>query len=343
MEDPEVVPDIPRQQVKPVAPKQLPKPNEVKIPGWPEDAKTAKQRQQSFGQYEKTIDLGDGVKMKMVLIPAGDFVIGDASGEPDEYPLCRVSVERPFWMGTYEVTNQQFKRFSPSHDSGYYSKRHAKRGDDKGLTLSPPFQPVVRVSWDQAVAFCHWLSDTTDMKFTLPSEAQWEYACRAGSGTELFYGGVGADFSPWANVADKSFTISSKTGGLENLLPEGASLSDTRFNDKGIVSVSVGNYQPNLWGLYDMHGNASEWTGTTYKAYPYIADDGRNEAEAVGRKVVRGGSFFDRPARCRSGFRLSYHKWQRVFNVGFRVVCQTAEKRENIVKAPQQGNIGRSF
>jgi len=106
-----------------------------------------------------------------------------------------------------------------------------------------------------------------------------------------------------------------------------------RFNDKGRVSVDVGAYQPNAWGLHDMHGNVCEWTRTTYRAYPYREDDGRNEQEtrflqengflgASSTKVVRGGSWDDRPKDARSGCRLSYLPWQRVYNVGFRVVCE---------------------
>jgi formylglycine-generating enzyme required for sulfatase activity len=91
-------------------------------------------------------------------------------------------------------------------------------------------------------------------------------------------------------------------------------------NDGATVTDNVGSrYQPNAWGLYDMHGNAAEWTLTTWRPYPYAAD-GRDNGLAAGRKVVRGGSFYDRPDRARSSSRLSYPSWERVFNVGFRVV-----------------------
>ena len=89
-----------------------------------------------------------------------------------------------------------------------------------------------------------------------------------------------------------------------------------------IMKVKTISYQPNPWGLYDMHGNACEWTRTTYKSYPYSPDDGRDYPNMTGRKVVRGGSWCDRPKRCRSAFRLSYPTWQRVHNVGFRVICK---------------------
>jgi formylglycine-generating enzyme required for sulfatase activity len=225
-------------------------------------------------------------------------------------------------MGACEVTNEQFRRFDPAHDCTYYNKRHS-RPDDQGLPLDGPAQPVVRVSWDQATAFCRWLAARTGAAFTLPTEAQWEYACRAGASTPLAYGTVEADFSPWANVADKSFgPFAQITGGLEHLVVEGSSLADARFDDGAVVTAPVGRYRANAWGLFDMHGNAAEWTRSVCRPYPYQGDDGRNDPSAEGRRVVRGGSFFDPPARCRSAARLDYPPWQRVFNVGFRVVCE---------------------
>ena len=96
---------------------------------------------------------------------------------------------------------------------------------------------------------------------------------------------------------------------------------DARFNDHALVTVNVGSYQPNAWGLHDTHGNVAEWTRTTYQPYPYDDNDGRNEITAGDRKVVRGGSWYDRPKRCRSAFRLGYRSYQPVYNVGFRIIC----------------------
>jgi len=324
-EDPEAIPEIFRPPVRPVKPAPLAKPKMVKAPGWPFDARTARQRQAVAGPREKAIDLGGGVMMKLVRIPAGEFVMGDAAGEPDERPLARVAIPRAFWMGACEVTNEQLRRFDPTFDCTYYGKLHA-RSDDKGLPLNGPKQPAVRVSWKQAMAFCRWLSERAAATFTLPTEAQWEWACRAGSATPLSYGDVDADFSRSANVGDKAYAgMKIVTGGLPHLDPQGRALCDTRFNDRAPVTATVGSYRPNAWGLHDMHGNAAEWTRSTYRPYPYREDDGRNEPTARGRKVVRGGSFFDRPRRCRSAIRYSYPPWQRVFNVGFRVVCPADE------------------
>ena len=154
----------------------------------------------------------------------------------------------------------------------------------------------------------------------LPTEAQWEYACRAGTDGPFYFGGRDADFSPFANMADATLkTLAYDTDGryTMDLVPR-----DDRFNDHALVTADVGQYRPNAWGLYDMHGNAWEWTRSAYRPYPYRDDDGRNQPGVGDRCVVRGGSWYDRPQRCRSAFRLSYPAWQKVYNVGFRVILE---------------------
>jgi formylglycine-generating enzyme required for sulfatase activity len=139
----------------------------------------------------------------------------------------------------------------------------------------------------------------------------------------LFYGDLDADFSRFANVADASI----KRLAYEGWRPKPPDLvpRDPRFDDGALVTADVESYRPNPWGLYDMHGNAAEWTRSTYQPYPYREDDGRNEFANEGEKVVRGGSWYDRPKRCRSAFRLSYPEYQRVYNVGFRIVIRSAK------------------
>ena len=180
---------------------------------------------------------------------------------------------------------------------------------------------MVRASWHQAMAFCAWLSRETGMKYTLPTETQWEYACRAGTATPLWYGDVDTDFSQSANMAD----FSMRRLAYEGWAPRSPDIvpRDARFNDGALVTAAVGGYRVNPWGLHDVHGNAAEWTRSQYAPYPYREDDGRNDAATSGERVVRGGSWYDRAQRCRSAFRLAYAPYQRVFNVGFRVVCQS--------------------
>jgi formylglycine-generating enzyme required for sulfatase activity len=185
---------------------------------------------------------------------------------------------------------------------------------------------VVRVSWNRAVAFCRWLSARTGRRIDLPTEAQWEYACRAGAAAPLWYGPTDADFSRFANVSDATHQAVDPFGwsGRPQVIPPWRP-ADTRFDDGNRVSAPVGTYAPNPWGLHDVHGNVAEWTRSAYRPYPYREDDGRNRPDAAGRRVVRGGSWYDRPDRCRSAFRQPYRRDQGVYDVGFRIVYEAAE------------------
>ena len=224
----------------------------------------------------------------LVAIPAGSFIMGSTQSQYEQ-PVHQVTLQA-FDIGAYEVTQAQYQAVMGVNPSCFQAAN--------GYTGSMN-RPVETVSWYDARAFCTALSALTGRTFTLPSEAQWEYACRAGTTTLYSYGDSDALLGNyawwWAN--------SDSTGGPYGTHPVGTKL-------------------PNPWGLYDMHGNAAEWTLSAYAPYPYCDEDGRNKADSDGRKVVRGGSFFDNPRRCRSSFRLAYPAWQRVFNVGFRIVCE---------------------
>jgi formylglycine-generating enzyme required for sulfatase activity len=325
-EDPEAVPETPPQPVTPVLPPPASPPEVVQVVGWPFPVAEAKRRQATAGPAtEMEVDLGAGVKLQLVLVPAGDFVMGAAAGYDDERPLCRATVEKPFWMGKLEVTNEQYQRFDAAHRSGLEPMLWLKWTWEDYLRLDQPRQPVCRVSWEQATAFCRWLSQRTGRSFALPSEAQWEWACRAGTDTPLSFGPRGASSASFANLADASLAGFSEWARTR--VPFGRVEQVQQFyavdavDDKQRGPAPVGSYQPNAWGLHDLHGNVAEWTRSAYLPYPYRDGDARH-ADRCLRRAVRGGSWYDRADLARSGCRGSYWPWQRVFDVGFRVVCE---------------------
>lgn len=321
--DPEAYPATVPPPVEPVSPPPQPevKPRLIALTDWSFDEQQARVRQSRAGQTHRTLDLGDGITLDLVYVPTGEFVMGDSHGEADEKPPARVKIESPFWMGRFEVTNEQYRRFDLEHDSKYEHKGSWMFNEwDLGWPMNQVRQPVVRVSWSEAMAFCHWLSKQTGERVMLPTEAQWEWACRAGSAMAFSYGDLKSDFSEFANMGDatlRDLAYDARDNYIPDIVPR-----DDRFDDGALVSTQVGSYRANAWGLHDMHGNVWEWTRSDYAPYPYSVGDGRDDGSQVGAKVVRGGSWHDRPQRCRSAFRLNYPTWQKVYNVGFRVIVE---------------------
>lgn len=266
-----------------------------------------------------SVALAEGVTLEMVRVPSGSFVMGSEEGYPNERPAHRVTIDDAFWMGRFEITNRQYACFDPEHDSGLETGEVYQFGDyERGHLLRRGEQPVVRVSWDEAMAFCDWLSRETGLGFTLPTEAQWEYACRGGSTSALWYGTLDDDFSGAANLSDAThYTVDYPH--VPSAIPSWRP-ADTRFDDGWRVSAPVGTFGANAWGLFDMHGNVAEWTRSTYRSYALAVGD--DEDDGAGRKVVRGGSWLDRPRRARSAFRVHFEPSQAIHDVGFRVVCE---------------------
>jgi len=335
-EDCEAVVHTPRPAVAPVLPEPLPR-QKLEMPrleGWPFDAAQARSLQAAAGPRTRELDLGEGVTLALVRIPAGRFVMGDPEGERDEQPLAVVEVPQPFWMARFEITNEQYRRFDPAHDSRF-EHRSSWIFDESylGWPLNASRQPVVRVSWNEAMAFCRWLSQRLGERVALPTEAQWEYACRAGTATPLAYGDLDTDFARHANLADQTIRKLAEEGWR----PKAPDLAarEARFNDGVLVTADVGRYEPNAWGLHDLHGNAAEWTRSSYRPYPWDALATEEPALDADLKVVRGGSWRDRPKRARSAFRLSYPAYQKVFNVGFRIIVEDRMDAELALKHPR--------
>lgn len=265
------------------------KPEPDLLEGLPFDEAAAKTMQGPKNLH--TLELGDDININLRRVP--------------------MPGNKAIWMAEAEITNVQFKRFKPNHDSRVIDQQW-KDHIYAGYPANKPNQPVIRVSWKEAMAFCEWLSEKSGKKVTLPTEQQWEWACRAGSADPFFFGSE--SFGAYANLADISIgelavrgidpqpVAESRRTPLNDFVPRDASVNDGQLLPEGTA-----HYKPNAWGLYDMHGNVAEWTRSNY-------DDAR--------KVVRGGSWRDRPERATAAFRLGYHPYQRVFNVGFRIIIE---------------------
>lgn len=297
----------------------------VKAKGWPFDKSAIKNMLAKETTNRKEVEIAPGVKINFVRIPAGEFVMGSYNGESDAYPTAKVKIDKPFWMGEMEITNQQFNVVFPEHDSRFVDqlwKDHVVQG----YPANKPDQPVIRVSYNDVMDYCKQLSEKTGLNITLPTEAQWEWACRAGSDSDFWYGDMNADFGKYENMADKT-TLLFAVSGID---PQPMSPSSYWYkyytylpkeegvDDGQLIQTGEKVYEANPFGLYNMHGNVSEWTRSDYIPYPYKA----KAKETSDHKVVRGGSYFERPKFSTAYARKAYYPYQRVFNVGFRVIIE---------------------
>jgi len=352
----EILPELPaydRSFVLPVASSQNATSSPA-LPGWPFSAEQAIQRRtEALGASspsEITVSLGAGVTMTLVYVPGGSFLMGSDASPTGAAAKSIVSVS-PFWLGKMEVTNEQYRCFAPDHESRDESRNGYQFGR-RGFFQDGPRHPVVRISWEDAMAFCQWMSTLTGMKVTLPTEGQWEWAARAGSDKEFFFGDGGSDFSKYANLADirlKDFAQCTAAEYYEaSQIINDPSRHDDRiprsntYDDGSILAADCGNYLPNAWQLHDMHGNVWEWTRSACMAYPYIENDARNRTDDPDTdRVVRGGSWRDRPSRATADFRLPYRPFQKVFNVGFRVAVELESPVSETVVAVEPDQHGK--
>jgi formylglycine-generating enzyme required for sulfatase activity len=229
----------------------------------------------------------------MVLIPAGEFLIGsdpkkDTLSYHNEYPQHTLYLP-DYYLAKTPVTNAQYAAFVQATD--HYQPEHWEGGDPPG---DKEDHPVVNVTWHDAVDYCKWLSEVTGKPYRLPSEAEWEKGAR----------GTDGRIWPWGNKWDAR-VCNSGEGGPGDTTPVGA------YPD------GAGPY-----GLLDMAGNVWEWTRSVYEKYPYNPEDGREDLEAEGRRVLRGGSWY----YGRRDARVSYRDDAPTdsffrYSIGFRFVC----------------------
>ncbi|MDR6241605.1 SUMF1/EgtB/PvdO family nonheme iron enzyme [Aureibacter tunicatorum] len=324
-------------KIAPIMPKaeDVVKTKKVKVKNWPMDLEQAQKLQQRLQDKELVLEIGNGMSIKFVKIPKGEFAMGSNQGRHDEMPKHKVEIEEEFWMGQLEISNAQYKAIVPEHDSRYIAQQW-KDHVNPGYPANKDNQPVIRVSWEEAMDYCEKLSEITGYDITLPTEAQWEWASRSGSANDMWFFDLNKNYGKYENLADSSLADMAVIGvdpqpmasndprrKYWDFLPRNASV-----DDGNMIVAEVGEYLPNPWGLYDMHGNVAEWTLSDYKPYPYMESDGRNNGENGNMKVARGGSWKDRQKNASASTRNSYESWQKVSNVGFRLVINMKSDSE---------------
>ena len=244
----------------------------------------------------QTIDLGGGVEMAFRFIPRGEFRMGSRYGHPNEQPVHRVIIPEDFWLAETPVTQQQYARFDPDHRSYFHGSSA---------------NPVEEYNWHQTRKFCGWLKqakvqwpwpvELAEFEPDLPTETQWEYACRAGADTDYH------------------------TGDGEQALAR----AGWYLHNSGGSTQEVRRKTPNAFGLYDMHGNLLEWCRDRWReeAYRHYAE-GRIEpvraGESVGEsddgvRLLRGGAWLNPSGWCRSAFRFCHRPDNVIPVLGFRV------------------------
>jgi formylglycine-generating enzyme required for sulfatase activity/serine/threonine protein kinase len=274
----------------------------------PSSAARARELQQAWArslgrQAEEKVDLGGGVALDLVLIPPGAFVMGSPADEKEHSrgeAAHPVTITKPFYMGKFPVTQEQYAQITGGNPS-WFSKGGGGKAAVAGLDTRP--FPVEQVSWADATAFCAKLAEWTGRKARLPSEAEWEYACRAGT-TTPFHFGPACNGTQANGNGNFPYGTAQKGPYLERASP-------------------VGAYPPNAWGLFDMHGNVWQWCRDWYEydlADLGAVDPVRAERGSQAARVLRGGSWYDQPGSGRAAYRGGFAPAGRRNDTGFRVV-----------------------
>jgi len=240
-------------------------------------------------------EITNSIGMKMVLIPKGTFQMGSPESEEDRYEnetQHEVTISKDYYLGVTEVTQGQYEKVMGTNPS-YFQKRVIRKSDSS-------MYPVEQVSWEDAVEFCAKLSDLPEEKaagriYRLPTEAEWEYACRAGSKTAYSFGESSESLTDYAWF-------------------------DGNSNDQ---THPVGEKKANAWGLHDMHGNVWEWCNDQYGDYPVVAVTDPSGPQERSLRVFRGGCWGNVAADCRSAFRGWISPSVRSGNFGFRVALSS--------------------
>jgi formylglycine-generating enzyme len=305
----------------------------------PFTSQQARSYQEAWAKYVGgPIVMTNSVGMRLNLIPPGEFIMGTQVSADEihrrfpggkiewyviEHPPHKVRITHPYYLGAQEVRVSDFERFvratgykTTAEIDGYvWEDRFGEMKQVEGLNWrNPGFEqqsthPVIFVSWDDAVAFCEWLSHVEGRTYRLPTEAEWEYACRAGTDTLYFWGDNPDRGEGYLNAAD------------ETVRPDGSAWTyKFSFKDGYATTSPVGRFQPNAFVLYDMLGNVWEWCSDWFGGYSSMTVDDPLGPSTGRTRVKRGGGWGNRPVSSRSAGRSGSAPSQGSKNVGFRVV-----------------------
>jgi formylglycine-generating enzyme required for sulfatase activity len=265
----------------------------------PFGAEEARQHRERWAKYlNRSVEETNSIGMKLELIPPGEFLMGSPEGEKhrdsDEGPQHQVRITKPFYLGMYEVTQEQYERVMGSNPSVF-----------KGST-----RPVEHVSWEDAVKFCEKLSQQEGNRYRLPTEAEWEYGCRAGTQTRHYWGD------------DDSESVLKEYCWYSMNSSEGC-WTEPHAEKQG--TQPVGQKRANGWGLFDMSGNVWEWCQDWKDSYPSTSIEDPTGPPSGSNRVTRGGGFTENTWNCRSADRYGDGPGHRSIGQGFRVARVAAE------------------
>jgi formylglycine-generating enzyme required for sulfatase activity/predicted Ser/Thr protein kinase len=310
----------------------------------PFDESEARKAQENWSDRLKTpVDWTNKIEMKLILIPPGEFQMGDLNAGEHA-----VRITRPFYLGAYEVTRGQFAKFVAAEHFKTQAERdkgglrpensdlHFKSDPKHQYTWRHPgfsqddTHPVVDVSWDDAREFCDWLSRKEGTAYRLPTEAEWEYACRAGTTTRTYNGDDQNSLTTIGNVADatarKQFSV----------------WAAVKSSDAWVYTSPVGLFRPNHFGLHDTIGNVNEWCSDWYgKDYYKTSPQSDPPGPSAGEfRVGRGGSYLAIPV---ASYRWKYSPWVHLPDWGFRVACEIAPSSSAAKTAPSENSAPEVF
>ncbi|RLS39123.1 MAG: formylglycine-generating enzyme family protein [Planctomycetota bacterium] len=310
----------------------------------------ARQSQKAWADHLQTeVQLTNSIGSTLILIPSSEFQMGShesmeetaafairmghkgaqAENYRDEHPQHLVQLTRPYFLGKHEVTRGEFRKFVEL--TGYQTEAEADGLGGLGYSATtqsveqkPEYtwrnpgweqtdkHPVLNVSWNDAVEFCKWLSQHEGHTYQLPTEAQWEFACRAGTTGRLVTGDVPADLAGSANVGDESYHRTPGFTQYTGYFP---------FDDGTRFTAEVGSYRENPFGLCDMHGNVWEWCRDWYSESYYANSPRENPAGPLTGTyhIYRGGGWLNDPVGCRTTRRGGPSPSKRCNRLGFRL------------------------